>query len=240
MPPPLPPPLPSTREDVRGKKRATTQDGQQGVKQATPVRQSCAAEDGVDSNDDETCEVLLKKCEEEAEKIRICLGAEDDGVVKWRKAAGLLEEYKAEAREEELLRLAGGGGGVGRVISPEEVDVRPLMALLEAAGPCHSLKFHAIEAEVSRKGGEEGSRLQTLVGQSPDISEVEGSNLPAMSVVDQGISRGQQQVEISNRLQRLKDVFNLCRARGDALKGALDELCEELRKFWALQRDRSQ
>ena len=29
-------------------------------------------------------------------------------------------------------------------------------------------------------------------------------------------------------------------ARGDALKGALDELCEELRRFWALQRDRSQ
>lgn len=45
----------------------------QGVKQATPVRLSSAAEDGVDSNDDETCWVLLKKCEEEAEKIRICL-----------------------------------------------------------------------------------------------------------------------------------------------------------------------
>ena len=29
MPPPLPPPLPSTRKDVRGKKRATTQDDQQ-------------------------------------------------------------------------------------------------------------------------------------------------------------------------------------------------------------------
>ena len=110
---------------------------------------------------------------------------------------------------------------MGRVISPEEVDVRPLMALLEAAGPRHLLKFHAIEAEFSRKGGEEGSRLQTLVGQIPDFSEVGGSHLPAMSVEDRGLVRGQQQVEIGNRLQRLEGVFNLCRVSGSSRKHAM-------------------
>lgn len=44
MPPPLPPPLPSTREDVRGKKRATTQDGQQVRKCKNRAEAACFSE----------------------------------------------------------------------------------------------------------------------------------------------------------------------------------------------------